>query len=92
MEIVSGNDYLKEVKRLIIEYSKALNRDLSFQNFDKELNSLNEKYTGENGSILVAVTDESNVVGRVASHKLTNIKCEMKRLFVMPEYRKLHIG
>ena len=36
MQIVDGKDYLSEVKDLIIEYSKRLSRDLSFQNIDEE--------------------------------------------------------
>ena len=34
MEICNGVDYLDQVKELIIEYTKRLGRDLSFQNID----------------------------------------------------------
>jgi hypothetical protein len=37
MKIVDGKDYLSEVKDLIIEYSKRLSRNLSFQNIDEAL-------------------------------------------------------
>ena len=37
MEICNGVDYLDQVKELIIEYTKRLGRDLSFQNIDGEL-------------------------------------------------------
>lgn len=37
MEICNGVDYLDQVKELIIEYTKCLGRDLSFQNIDEEL-------------------------------------------------------
>ena len=37
MEICNGVDYLDQVKELIIEYTKRLGRDLSFQNIDEEL-------------------------------------------------------
>ena len=40
MQIVDGKDYLSEVKDLIIEYSRRLSRDLSFQNIDEELDRL----------------------------------------------------
>lgn len=36
MEIKDGKDYISQVKDLIIEYTKRLNRDLSFQNIDEE--------------------------------------------------------
>ena len=45
MQIVDGKDYLSEVKKLIIEYSQRLGRDLSFQNIDDELQDLAHKYT-----------------------------------------------
>lgn len=35
MQIVDGKDYFSEVKDLIIEYSRRLSRDLSFQNIDE---------------------------------------------------------
>ena len=37
MEICNGDDYLDQVKELILEYTKRLGRDLSFQNIDEEL-------------------------------------------------------
>ena len=37
IEICNGVDYLDQVKELIIEYTKRLGRDLSFQNIDEEL-------------------------------------------------------
>ena len=45
MQIVDGKNYLKEIKGLIIEYSKRLGRDLSFQNIDDELQDPAHKYT-----------------------------------------------
>lgn len=65
MEIVDGNEYLEEVKKLIVEYTERLNRDLSFQNLDKELYDLESKYSSPNGKILVAVEDEK-VCGIIA--------------------------
>lgn len=58
MEICNGVDYLDQVKELIIEYTKRLGRDLSFQNIDEELGNPAKKYTAPEGEILVAVEDE----------------------------------
>ena len=55
MEICNGVDYLDQVKELIIEYTKCLGRDLSFQNIDEELGNPAKKYTAPEGEILVAV-------------------------------------
>ena len=37
IKIIDGKPYLDQVKELIIEYTKRLGRDLSFQNIDEEL-------------------------------------------------------
>lgn len=91
MQIVDGKTYISEVKELIVEYSKRLGRDLSFQNIDDELADPAHKYTAPKGEILVAIEDE-RVVGMVAYHKHSNVRCEMKRLFVKPETRGMHLG
>ena len=51
IKIVDGKPYLNQVKELIQEYTKWLGRDLSFQNLDKELADISEKYTAPNGGI-----------------------------------------
>ena len=91
MQIVDGLDYIEEVKELIIEYINSLNRDLSFQNINSELNSLKTKYSYPNGRIINAIVDDK-VVGCVAFYKHSSKRCEMKRLYVEKEYRNLKIG
>ena len=91
MQIVDGKDYLSEVKALIIEYSRRLGRDLSFQNFDDELQNPAHKYTAPEGEILVAIEDEK-VLGMIAYHRHSSERCEMKRLYVKPEARGMHLG
>ena len=44
IKIVDGVNHLDAVKNLIIEYTKFLGRDLSFQSIDAELADLTEKY------------------------------------------------
>ncbi len=91
MQIVDGLNYIEEVKELIIEYINSLNRDLSFQNINSELNSLKTKYSYPNGKIITAIVDDK-VVGCVAFYKHSSKRCEMKRLYVKKEYRNLKIG
>lgn len=91
MQIVDGKDYLSDVKALIIEYSRRLGRDLSFQNIDDELQNPAHKYTAPEGEILVAIEDKK-VLGMVAYHKHSDECCEMKRLYVKPEARGMHLG
>ena len=91
MHIYDGKDYIPQVKELIIEYTKRLGRDLSFQNIDAELKDPARKYTAPEGEILVAVKNDQ-VIGMVAYHRHTDDRCEMKRLYVKPEARGLHLG
>ena len=91
-KICPANDCLDEVKKLIIAYSNELNRDLSFQNFDKELSNLKEKYTYPNGKVICCKTEDNEVIGCVAFTKHSDVRCELKRLYVLPEYRKFGIG
>lgn len=92
MIIVDGENYLDEIKELIIEYTKMLNRDLSFQNLDFELNNLGKKYLPPNGRIFVLLDEENNVGGCVAYCHHHGSCCEMKRLYVKPNFRKHHYG
>ena len=91
IEIIDGASHLDEVKRLVIEYTKFLGRDLSFQHVDDELNDLSAKYTPPEGRLLCAQVD-GKIIGCVAYHKHTDNRCEMKRLFVREGYREHHAG
>ncbi len=91
MQIVDGKNYLSEVKNLIIEYSQGLGRDLSFQNINDELRDPAHKYTAPEGEIFVAIENEE-VIGMVAYHRHSDERCEMKRLYVKPGTRGLHLG
>ena len=66
IKIIDGKSYLDQVKGLITEYTQWLGRDLSFQDLDKELADIAEKYTAPNGELLVAVDDNDVVLGMVA--------------------------
>ena len=87
IHIIDGKPYLDQVKELIQEYTQWLGRDLSFQNLDKELADIAEKYTAPNGELLVAIDDNDVVLGMVAYYQHSDIRCEMKRLYVRPEGR-----
>ena len=92
IDIVDGKPYLDQVKELILEYTQWLGRDLSFQNLDKELADIAEKYTAPNGELLVAIDDNNVVLGMVAYYQHSDTRCEMKRLYVRPEGRGHALG
>ncbi len=90
--ITDGAPYLDQIKTLIAEYVQSLDRDLSFQGLNEELADLSAKYLPPHGRILAAVTGGGNVIGCVAYRKHSSERCEMKRLYVKPEYRRCHAG
>lgn len=91
MKIVDGKEYMPQVKELILAYTNQLNRDLSFQNIEEELNDPSKKYTAPQGEIVVAI-EEDAVLGMVAYHRHSDTRCEMKRLYVKPDARGTHLG
>lgn len=82
---------IKETRALFQEYAESLGIDLCFQNFDQELQTLPGAYAPPKGSLLLAKKG-SEIVGCVAMRSLAPNTCEMKRLYVRPEYRSEGIG
>ena len=91
LETVTDGDNLVQVHNLFVEYQKYLGIDLCFQNFDQELASLPGDYAPPEGRLLLAWWD-SKIAGCVALRKITPEVCEMKRLFIRPEFRGKGIG
>jgi ribosomal protein S18 acetylase RimI-like enzyme len=87
---MSVEDY-GEGKILIEEYAAALGVDLCFQNFAEEMASLSRTYGPPHGCLLLARTD-GELVGCVAIRRQDAAVCEMKRLYVKPQYRRAGLG
>jgi carbonic anhydrase len=99
---VEIKDEIESAKVLFREYADFLKVDLAefadlpwliqyYQNFEEETANLPTGYEPPLGFILLAQY-ENELAGCVALGKLSDSKCEMKRLFVREPYRRKGIG
>jgi putative acetyltransferase len=88
-------DDLTAIRSLFKEYAQRLGVDLCFQNFEGELARLPGDYAEPRGALLIASVDGA-AAGCCALRPLDTVDyanaCEMKRLFVRPEFRGLGLG
>lgn len=78
-------DEIDAARGLFREYEAWLGLDLCFQNFEKELAELPGAYAPPTGRLLLAFENDL-LVGCVALRKLSDGVCEMKRLFLRPQF------
>ncbi len=98
IKLVLAYKYKEEVKELFTEYTDMLIKGdnsfqeyLTIQNYDEELNNLENKYGLPNGRLYLAYCD-NELAGCIGLKKIDDKNCEMKRLYVRTKFRGKHIG
>lgn len=98
INIILGYDHPLEIKTLFSEYTDMLiagdagfREYLSLQHYEDELNDLEAKYGAPSGRLYLALCD-GTPSGCIGLRKIDAFNCEMKRLFVRPEFRNLGIA
>ncbi len=90
-----GEQGLDHARRLLrsyaTEFADSISEALCFQGFEVELAGLPGRYAPPSGSLLLAM-DGDTPAGCVALRDLGDGTCEMKRLYVAPEFRGRSVG
>ena len=96
--LIYGYDRPKEVEELFTEYTNMLVRldplfqeSLDEQNYSEEMEHLEDKYGLPDGRLYLLM-DREKAAASVALHKIDEQTCELKRLYVKPEYRRQGIA
>ena len=79
------------IRALFKQYADSLDFDLDFQRFDDELDALPGDYAPPDGCLILA-EDSGRWAGCAALRRLEDEICEMKRLYVLPDFRGQGIG
>jgi len=92
IQIKEDGVLLDEIRTLFREYEKELDENLCFQSFEAELKDPLKKYGSPKGILYIAEWNDA-VAGCIALMPLQEEGvCEMKRLYVRPQFRKHKIG
>jgi GNAT superfamily N-acetyltransferase len=80
-----------EARRLVREYAASLDVDLSFQNFEQELERFSIEYAAPQGAFLLA-EDAGHYVACIGVRHFSEDIGEIKRLYVVPAARGRGLG
>lgn len=92
-QIIEAHDHIDEIKSLFSEYTAMLvlidpsfSLYLDIQHYDDEAQDPAVKYAPPKGRLYLALHD-GKAAGCIALRPLSDDRCELKRLYVRPEFR-----
>ncbi len=98
IKIIPAYDYPQEVGVLFSEYTNMLiegdssfRKYLDMQHYDEEIKHPESKYGVPDGRLYLAYCKEE-LAGCIGLRKIDDQNCEMKRLYVRPQFRGKKIG
>lgn len=98
ISLIYAQDYLDGFLTLLKEYTDGIlqqdnevARTLSSQHLEDEFNDVEKKYGFPIGRMYIALVD-GKIAGCVALARNDDDYCEIKRLYVRPEYRGQHLS
>ena len=90
IDVITSED-IQVIRELFDEYAVSIGIDLTFQGFEQELIHIADIYMPPDGALLLAKQD-GIPAGCVGLRKMEGRRCEMKRLYVRPEFRGKGFG
>ena len=92
-KLIEEDDDFRKARKLFIEYSKSLDFDLHFQNFEQELKEIDIQYNKPHGGlILILDCLAGEEVGCVGIRKFEDKIAELKRMFIKESHRNKGLG
>jgi ribosomal protein S18 acetylase RimI-like enzyme len=81
------------LKKMLLDYQAEFNNDKCFTSFAEEINDIQNLYAKKGNVKLIALDDASGeIMGCIAMQEFAPGITEMKRLYVVPQYRGEKIG
>lgn len=72
---------------LFREYASQIGIDLGFQNFNEEIETIQEQYARPEGGIFIVYGDKNSPIGCFGIRALDSSICELKRMYLKKEAR-----
>ena len=91
VSIAASEQQLDALRELLREYESLLRRHHTGPDFEKEIAGLPGEYAPPHG-ICLLVEEDDQIAGCVVLRRLEEGICEMRRLYVRPEFRGRGIG